>query len=201
MARKLRVQCPGAIYHVMNRGDHSETVFRDSHDPELFLATLSEACGKTGWQVHSFCLMSNHFHLVVETSRADLVAGMKWLLSTYTSRFNRKHKLFGHLFSGRYKALPVDGSTTGYLKSACDYVHLNPARARLIAPDQRLQNLSLEQLPALPQGTCSPSGLAADRPFAGRVGHTLDSPAGREQFSLALEARRQSEQAQSLEEL
>src|SRR6266404_5341079 len=66
MARKLRVQYPGAIYHVMNRGDHSESIFRDTHDPELFLATLSEACAKTDWQVHSFCLMSNHFHLVVE---------------------------------------------------------------------------------------------------------------------------------------
>ena len=73
MARKLRVQYPGAIYHVMNRGDHCETVFRDGGDPELFLATLAEACGKTDWQVHSFCLMSNHFHLVVETPRGNLV--------------------------------------------------------------------------------------------------------------------------------
>src|SRR5260221_5924091 len=105
MARKLRVQYPGAIYHAMNRGDHSEAVFRDAHDTELFLATLAEVCAKTDWQVHSFCLMTNHFHLVIETPRANLVPGMKWLLATYTSRFNHKHKLFGHLFSGRYKAL------------------------------------------------------------------------------------------------
>src|SRR5947207_7159760 len=139
MARKLRVQYPGAIYHAMNRGDHSEVVFRDAHDHDLFLATLTEACAKTDCQIHSFCLMSNHFHLVLETPRANLVAGMKSLMTTYTCRFNRKHKLFGHLFSGRYKALPVDDSGTGYLKSACDYVHLNPVRAHLIAPDQPLQ--------------------------------------------------------------
>ena len=95
-------------------------------------STLGEACGKTGWQVHALCLMPNHFHLVVETPQANLVAGMKWLLGTYTGRFNRRHKLFGHLFSGRYKALIVDGSGNGYLKTVCDYVHLNPARAKLL---------------------------------------------------------------------
>ena len=73
--------------------------------------------------------MSNHFHLVVETPKPNLVEGMKWFLGTYTSRFNRRHRLFGHLFSGRYKALIVDGNRNGYLKSVCDYVHLNPVRA------------------------------------------------------------------------
>src|SRR5947207_6898223 len=76
--------------------------------------------------------MNNHFHAVVETPRGNLVDGMKWLLGVYTSRFNRRHKLFGHLFSGRYKSLIVDGSGSGYLKTVCDYVHLNPVRARLI---------------------------------------------------------------------
>ena len=102
----------------MNRGDHCEIVFRDSQDRDLFLRTLAEACAKTDWQVHSFCLMPNHFHLVLQTPRGNLVVGMKWLLTTYTCRFHRKHHLLGHLFSGRYKALPVDGSCTGYLKSA-----------------------------------------------------------------------------------
>jgi REP element-mobilizing transposase RayT len=82
--------------------------------------------------------MSNHFHIVTETPWGNLVEGMKWLLGTYTSRFNRKHKLFGHLFYGRYKALPVDGSGNGYLKSAGDYVHLNPVRAGLLRPEQPL---------------------------------------------------------------
>jgi putative transposase len=91
----------------------------DRHD---FLKTLAEACQKTGFEVHAYCLMSNHFHLVVETPKANLVAGMQWLLSSYTLRLNHRHKLFGHVFSGRYKALLVDGTNDGYLKTVCDYV-------------------------------------------------------------------------------
>jgi REP element-mobilizing transposase RayT len=86
--------------------------------------------------------MPNHFHWVVETPQSNLVAGIKWLLGTYTSRFNRRHKLFGHLFSGRYKSLIVDGSGSGYLKSVGDYVHLNPARAKLVAADALLQSFT-----------------------------------------------------------
>ncbi len=112
MARKLRVQCPGAIYHVMNHGDRREPIFQDAADHKVFLETFGEACQKTGWQLHAWCLMSNHFHLVIETPRGNLVAGMKWLLGTCTGRFNRRHRCFGHLFSGRYKALIVDGSGT-----------------------------------------------------------------------------------------
>jgi REP element-mobilizing transposase RayT len=115
MARKLRIQYPGAIYHVMNRGDRREAIFEDDEDRQRLLKALTEACEKTGWQVHAHCLMRNHFHLVIETPQPNLVAGMKWLLGTYTSRFNRRHKEFGHLFSGRYKALIVDGSGNGYL--------------------------------------------------------------------------------------
>jgi REP element-mobilizing transposase RayT len=92
--------------------------------------TLAEACQKTGFEVLAYCLMRNHFHLVVETPNANSVAGMRWLLSTYTLRLNHRRHLFGHVFSGRYKALIVDGSGTGYLKTVCDYVHLNPVRAK-----------------------------------------------------------------------
>ena len=139
MARKLRVQYPGAIYHVLNRGDRREPIFKDDADRQRFLGTLGETCLKTGWQVHAYCLMANHFHLVVETPQANLVAGMKWFLGTYTSRFNRRHKLFGHLFSGRYRSLIVDSSSNGYLRTVCDYVHLNPARAKLLSPEERLR--------------------------------------------------------------
>ena len=117
MARKLRVEYPGAIYHILNRGDRREPIFQDNQDRDRFLATLAEACAKTGWQIHAFCLMPNHFHLVVETPQPNLVARMKWFLGTYTSRFNRRHKQFGRLFSGRYKSLVVDGSSNGYLKT------------------------------------------------------------------------------------
>jgi REP element-mobilizing transposase RayT len=91
MARKLRVEYAGAIYHVMNRGDRRELIFMDDVDRQRFIDTLGEACAKTGWQVHAYVLMPNHFHVVVETPQPNLVAGMKWLLGTYTSRFNRRH--------------------------------------------------------------------------------------------------------------
>src|SRR5437867_8578865 len=119
----------------MSRGDRREPIFKDDADRELFLATLAECCAKTDWQVHALCLMPNHFHLVIETPKANLVAEMKWLLGTYTGRFNRRHKVVGHLFSGRYKSLIVDGSGRGYLKTVCDYVHLNPARANLLGSE------------------------------------------------------------------
>jgi REP element-mobilizing transposase RayT len=95
MPRQLRREYAGAIYHVMNRGDGREEIFRDLADRRRFLAALTEACGKTQWQIHAYCLMSNHFHLVLETPDANLVAGMKWLLGVYTKRFNLRHKESG----------------------------------------------------------------------------------------------------------
>src|SRR5207302_10948550 len=100
MARKLRVEYPGAIYHVMNRGDRREPIFKDDADRQRFVETLGQSCAKTGWQVHAYVLMPNHFHLVVETPQPNLVAGMTWLMGTYTNRFNRRHKSSGHRFSG-----------------------------------------------------------------------------------------------------
>src|SRR5450759_2140293 len=87
MSRKLRIENPGAMYHVMNRGDQREDIFRDDQDRQRFLCTLGEVCGKTDWQVHAYCLMRNHFHLVLETPQPNLVFGMKWLLGVYTKRF------------------------------------------------------------------------------------------------------------------
>ena len=131
----MRFQYPGAIYHVMNRGDRQENIFVDDVDRQDFLKTLAEGCQKTGWQMHSYCLMKSHFHLVVETPNANLVDGMRWFLSAYTIHLNHRQKLFGHVFSGRYKALIVEGSGNGDLKTA---VHLNPARAHLLGEAHRL---------------------------------------------------------------
>ena len=88
----------------MSRGDRKKDIYLDDVDRQDFLKTLAETCQKTGFQVHAYCLMRNHFHLVVETPNANLVAGMAWLQSTFTIRLNHRHKLFGHVFSGRYKA-------------------------------------------------------------------------------------------------
>ena len=190
MARQLRVEYPGAIYHVLNRGDRRERIFRDNKDRQRFVETLGEACAKTGWQVHAYVLMPNHFHLVVETPQANLVAGMKWFLGTYTGRFNRRHQLSGHLFSGRYKSLIVDGSGTGYLKSICDYVHLNPTRAKLVAADQPLKSFAWSSWPVyLLAPSKRPDWLRVDRLLA-EWGIAKDSPAGRRRLEQAVEERR-----------
>jgi REP-associated tyrosine transposase len=194
MARKLRVEYEGAIYHVMNRGDRKEPIFRDDSDRSLFLETLGQACAKTDWQVHAYCLMNNHFHLVVETPKANLVAGMKWFLGTYTSRFNRRHKLFGHLFSGRYKSLVVDGSGSGYLRTVCDYVHLNPARAKLLRKEQKLEAFRWSSYGEyLKSPTRRLAWLRVDRVF-GEMRIPKDSAAGRKEFQKRMEARRWEEE-------
>jgi len=196
MPRKLRIEYAGAIYHVLNRGDRREPIFKDDEDRERFLATLSETCLKTGWQVHAYCLMSNHFHLVLETPRANLVAGMRWFLGTYTARFNRRHKLFGHLFSGRYKSLVVDGSGNGYLKTVCDYVHLNPARAKLLKPEQPLRAYRWSSWPAYRKRPGQrPAWLRVDR-VLGEANLKTDNATGRRQLEQALEQRRELERSQ-----
>jgi len=194
MARKLRVQYPGAIYHVMNRGNRREPIFRDDADRKCFLTTLGEACVKTGWRMQAYCLMPNHFHLVVETPQANLVTGMKWFLGTYTGRFNRRHKLFGHLFSGRYKSLIVDGSGDGYLRTVCDYVHLNPARAKLVAVEQPLRAYRWSSWPEyLKLPGKRPAWLRVER-LLGEYRIRQDSAASRRRLEEALEARRSAEE-------
>ncbi|MGD0813722.1 MAG: transposase [Verrucomicrobiota bacterium] len=132
MARPLRIEFAGATYHVMARGNQGRAIFDDDRDRQCFLETLAEACDKTGWRIHAYVLMGNHYHLLVETPEANLVAGMKWLQGTYTQRYNGRHEVFGHLFQGRYKAVPVDGAGAGYLETVSTYIHLNPARAGVI---------------------------------------------------------------------
>jgi putative transposase len=137
MGRPLRIQYPGAVYHVMARGSHGQVIYADDKDRERFLETLAEACQKTGWRVHAYVLMANHYHLLIETPEGNLVAGMKWLQSAYTQRYNRRHKLFGHLFQGRYKAVIVDEQESMYFQVVSTYIHLNPARAGLVRIGQQ----------------------------------------------------------------
>lgn len=147
MPRKPRVEYASAVYHVMDRGDRLEAIFRDDGDRELFLKTLGQACERTGWRVHSYVLMGNHYHLLLETSEPNLSSGMQWLQSTYTIRHNVKHRLRGHLFQGRYKAIPVDGEDGTYFRTVSDYIHLNPARAGLVRA--RLLDYRWSSFPAL----------------------------------------------------
>ena len=122
----------------MNRGDRQEAIFAGDPDRALFLKTLAETCASSGWVVHSFALMANHYHLLIETQRATLVKGMQNLNSTYTRRYNIRQKKFGHLFQGRFKALLVDGEAPGYFLTVSDYIHLNPVRAKRVCDVEAL---------------------------------------------------------------
>ena len=140
MPRQVRIEFPGAFYHVMARGNRLDPIFLSpkGEDQELFLKTLGEACEQTGFRVWAWVLMKNHYHLVLETPKANLVAGMSWLQNAYTRRFNTRHKLWGRLFGDRYKSILIEDDRSGggfsYLATLMDYVHLNPVRAGLIAP-------------------------------------------------------------------
>ena len=158
-------------------------------DRSSFLATLGETCVKTGWQLHAWCLMGNHFHLIAETPQPNLVLGMKWLLGTYTGRFNRRHRLSGHLFGGRYKSLIIDERGGGYLKTACDYVHLNPVRAGLVAADQTLASYAWSSYPLYLTPPKRPPFLRVDR-LLGEHGIQEDSAEGRTHFQARMEERR-----------
>jgi len=102
MPRQFRIEYEGAIYHLLSGGDRREDIFWDERDRRSFLRLLEQTCARTGWEVHAYCLVNNHFHLIVE--RPPEPAGMKWLLGTYTIRFNRRHRLSDHLFAGRHKS-------------------------------------------------------------------------------------------------
>ncbi len=194
MPRPLRIEYEEALYHVMNRGDRREAIYLDDEDRERFLETLGETCAKTGWRVQAWCLMSNHFHLVLETPQANLAVGMKWLLGTYTQRFNRRHRHWGHLFGGRYKAQMIDGRSPAYLRTACDYVHLNPARAGIIAEQEPLETYAWSSYPAYLRVKERPDWLAVER-LLGEHGLQEDTAGNRREFSRRMEQQRQEPEA------
>ncbi len=132
MARPLRIELAGGLYHVTSRGDRREDIFRDDQDRLTWLAVLGEVCDRFHWRCHAYCLMGNHYHLVVETPEANLSKGMRQLNGVYTQRFNRRHDLVGHLFQGRFKAILVERDT--YLLALSRYVVLNPVRSGIV-PD------------------------------------------------------------------
>ena len=181
MPRPLRIQYEGALYHVTSRGDRREAIFLCDEDRIQFLHTFGQACLKTGWWAHTYCLMTNHFHLVLETPQPNLANGMKWFLGTYTQRFNRRHQHWGHLFGGRYKAQIIDGRSPGYLRHACDYVHLNPVRAGLVGPEDKLECYPWSSYPADRQPSLRPDWLRVDR-LMGEHGLAEDTAKSRREF-------------------
>ncbi len=130
MSRQLRIHYEGALYHVTSRGNAREKVFYGNKDREKFLETLALTVKRFGWHCHAYCLMTNHYHLLIETPRANLSQGMRQLNGMYTQYFNRSHKRVGHLFQGRFKSIHVEKDR--YLLELSRYVVLNPVRAKMV---------------------------------------------------------------------
>lgn len=127
MARPLRIEFPGALYHVTARGNARSEIFLDDNDRWLFFSILADLVERYNWICHGYCLMGNHYHLLIETPDGNLSGGMRQLNGIYTQKFNRSHARTGHVFQGRFKSIVVDKDS--YLLELCRYVVLNPVRA------------------------------------------------------------------------
>jgi len=130
MARALRIEYPGAFYHVMHRGNAGTDIYKNDMDREKFLEYLGKSVAIYGLKIHTYCLMTNHYHLLIETPQPNLSQAIKWINVSYATYFNRKRSRSGHLFQGRYKAILVDADE--YLKHLSRYIHLNPLRAGMV---------------------------------------------------------------------
>ena len=130
MARPLRIEFPDALYHITSRGNRREDIYLDDKDRNAFLQILSQVCDRFNWVCHSYCLMSNHYHLMIETPEGNLSQGMRQLNGVYTQSFNRNHGRVGHVFQGRYKAIVVQKES--YLLELSRYIVLNPVRAGMV---------------------------------------------------------------------
>lgn len=199
MARSIRIQSAGAYYHVMARGNRREVIFHDDDDRRFFLHTLGQACEMTGWRVHAWVLMSNHYHLFLQTPEPNLVAGMSWLQNTLTRRYNVRHRKWGRLFGDRYKAVVVEGEDRYHYQTLMDYIHLNPVRARLIQPKAKQSVLdypwsSIAGGYALPPARRA-KWLAAERGL--EAFELPDTASGRRRMIERLDRRATSEEMQS----
>ena len=130
MSRPLRIEYAGAVYHITSRGNEKKAVFKDDSDRETFLKALAQVNKRYNWLCHAYCLMDNHYHILVETPDGNLSIGMRQLNGVYTQTFNRRHRRTGHLFQGRYKAILIEKDS--HLLEVCRYVVLNPVRARVV---------------------------------------------------------------------
>jgi len=130
MARPLRIEFAGGLYHVTSRGNARQDIYIEDPDRTAFLQLIDKTRTRFDWYVHAYCLMGNHYHLLIETATPTLAKGMKLINGCYTQFFNRKHRRVGHLFQGRYKAILVDKED--YLLELARYIVLNPVRVRMV---------------------------------------------------------------------
>lgn len=168
MARPLRLEFPGAVYHVTSRGNARQDIVADDRDRSQFLALLAHVVDRYGWLCHAYCLMDNHYHLLIETPQPTLSLGMRQLNGRYTQAYNRRHARVGHLFQGRFTAILVEKDA--YLLELCRYVVLNPVRAKLVSHPRQWAWSSYR---ATVGETQAPAWLTTDwmlRQFGPRVG-------------------------------
>ena len=130
MSRPLRLELAGGIYHITSRGNRREDIYVDDSDRDQWLALFGQVCKRFNWRCHAYCLMSNHYHFVVETIEGNLSKGMRQLNGVYTQYFNRTHRRVGHVFQGRYKGILIEKDS--YLLELSRYVVLNPVRAHRV---------------------------------------------------------------------
>lgn len=135
MARQLRIEYPNAVYHVTSRGNARADIYLDNADREAFIEVLGMVVSRYNWLCHAYCLMDNHYHLLIETPDGNLSQGMRQLNGIYTQKSNRRHKLVGHIFQGRFKAILVEKEA--HLLELCRYVVLNPVRAGMVPTPQK----------------------------------------------------------------
>jgi REP element-mobilizing transposase RayT len=157
MARPLRVEYPGAFYHVINRGNAGENLFKSKRDREKFLEYIEMAADRFSIVVHIYCLMNNHYHFLLETPHPNLSKAMQWVNVSYASYYNRKRKRNGHLFQGRFKSILVQAEE--YLKQLSRYIHLNPVRAKLV---EKPVDFQWSSYPAYIGVTKAPAWLETD---------------------------------------
>jgi REP element-mobilizing transposase RayT len=174
MARKLRLEFPGACYHVINRGNYRRDLFATARTKAAFVDCLFDACARSAWHLHAFVVMRNHFHLALTTPQGNLVAGIHWLLSTFGNRFNRLRDERGHLFQGRFKSILVEEGDP--LAQVCDYIHLNPVRAGIVSV-ARLREYHASSYPRLWVPRDRPAFLQLQDALLG-AGGLPDTPAG-----------------------
>lgn len=165
MARPLRIEFPGALYHVTARGNDRGLIFLDNADRLSFLATVGKTMARWRWRGYAYCLMGNHYHLVVETADANLSRGMRHLNGVYSQGFNRRHGRSGHVFQGRYTSILVDGDA--YLLELARYAALNPVRAGMA---RRAEDWPWSSYRAMTGQAAAPAWLHADSVLR-RLGH------------------------------
>ena len=140
MPRSPRVEYPGAVYHVISRGQRREPIVLGERDRTWFVETMDEACERCGWVLHAWVLIPNHYHWLLETPEPNLVRGMQWFQTTWSARFRTRNQLVGHVLQGRYKALLVEPGSDDYFQRISSYIHLNPVRAKgLLGPEEPLK--------------------------------------------------------------